>query len=189
MEELTREQLLELARRANKARRGGISDAEISAWLLANHGITRDELFSTLKALPREEAPAPLKTSEVLKLMGEGASFGLYDGVSDEREAELQDMGLGDVAAGSQIYGGGASVLGAGVAATSGRILAGGGATLGAKRLAQKFAKPGVRGALQEVSPSLGALPAMALGSPLVRAGAAVYGANKLGLLDRIFGR
>lgn len=170
---LGREELLAIASYANRARRLGFTNEQVSEELLDLYGFSRDELFSALKNLPPEKAPQALKTSDLLKAMDAGSSFGLgNDLMSPERMAELEEMGLGDVVRGMKVLGGAGSVLSLGTAATTANIARRG---LGkAPELLRKAAgtrKLGdIRKVLQEISPSIGAS---------VRGG----GENVLGLL------
>ncbi len=205
MDELTREQIITLATRANKARRAGVSDAEVNEWLADNYNIDRATLFQMLKAQPKEVAPEAINTSELIKLMDQGSSFGLGGGVDEDRAAQLKDMGYGPEMNAMRGIGAAGSALGLGAAGTTLNILRKTGLGLAPQLMrgatvASKAIPAGQRAtwainALRELSPStgaavkggaeaLGAVAKAGLKSKTVKGIAGVYAAKKLGIWD-----
>ena len=196
-EVMTREEIIALATRANKARRAGFSDAEVSEMLEKEYGFTRKELFEALKAQPKEVAPKALSTKELISLMDQGATFGL-GGPGGERVSELKDMGYGkEINAMRGLGAAGSALTLGGLASTIGILR-----STGAGIAPQLMRSGQVRKALQEISPSVAGAAgrlkdhagnALKLGARAIRwgyrrplhVGAGLYGADKIADLLR----
>lgn len=211
MGELTREEIVYLATQANKMRRAGYTDAQVSEQLMDMYGFDRKQLFDMLRAQPKYEAPKALSMKDMLSLMDQGSSFGM-GGPGAERVQELRDMGLDDAVTGMRALGGAGSVLGLLTGATTANILRKTGAGL-APQLVRGAVSGRVRSvagakdrvamlmnALRELSPSVGVVAgdagnlvkAGAKGvakSRVVRYGLAAAAAKKLGLFDWLGGK
>lgn len=165
---LTREEIIALAERANRARRAGFTDEQVSEELMNMHGFDRKTLFAMLRSQPKYEAPKALSTKDMLALLDQGASLGL-GGPGAERVQELREMGHDTAVTGMRALGGLASAVAVPTGLTGANIVRKTGVGL-APQLVRGAVSGSVRSvagakdraamilnALRELSPSVGA--------------------------------